>query len=450
MKYHLVVVITSCLVGYLLLVMVTYSWHTSPSSQLKSVSTTSSQLQQVIWQLNNGPPLDNSRSQLNNVTYFNNSRSLIGQLHHLNNVHRTPSNQSATPQVETHYILGNPQWTFTIKPKLANGTDGELLSERDQQALWSVDRYIDSSSQQFLCGQHLLVLMVESSPKNSQQRQLIRRTWGKDDLTQSNSSGYNRLRTLFVLGHSGSKEIDALVLSESNAYGDIVMGNFTDHYRNLTIKSLFGIQMIYQKCQFSFLFKTDDDCFVNTGLLLSNIENMHVSGSEHVYIGRRGSKGVPRDAKSKWYLAHHEYPFKELPPFILGAGYLLSALTVQTLLQMYKYTPFIVNEDVFVGYVLSRSNVKACKIAGFYELSVDFNNICSLNAIFTIHRDTPFKSGDIDTLYNNSLQAADGNSEECSYNKDIINTDFVEGVFSKSKSCWLRCGECSDTIDSVQ
>ena len=55
---------------------------------------------------------------------------------------------------------------------------------------------------------------------------------------------------------------------------DVIVGEFIDHYQNLTMKSLLGIQWFNNECDRSHHFLSiDDDVFPNLNLILSYIKN---------------------------------------------------------------------------------------------------------------------------------------------------------------------------------
>ena len=81
-----------------------------------------------------------------------------------------------------------------------------------------------------------LTIHVASSPGNFEQRNAIRSSWGKVYLSGKKEGLFRDtlgsfepglvLKTVFVLGHSSSSHIQALVNHEMDTYGDFVFGEF--------------------------------------------------------------------------------------------------------------------------------------------------------------------------------------------------------------------------------
>ena len=70
-------------------------------------------------------------------------------------------------------------------------------------------------------------------------------------------------------GTSPAPELNALVADEASLYKDVIVEDFVDAYNNLTIKSIMGLKWAAQYCgNAKYVFKVDDDMFVNTYNLL--------------------------------------------------------------------------------------------------------------------------------------------------------------------------------------
>lgn len=87
----------------------------------------------------------------------------------------------------------------------------------------------------------VIVIMVHTARNNFDQRYAIRRTWGSVKVIRK-----WRLHLIFLLGSDSNSnpesyiETQTRLLDESIEYGDMIMGNFVDSYRNLTYKHLMG------------------------------------------------------------------------------------------------------------------------------------------------------------------------------------------------------------------
>jgi Galactosyltransferase len=93
-----------------------------------------------------------------------------------------------------------------------------------------------------------LVAIVTSATGNREHRDVIRRTWGRDQ------------NVYFVLGNPRSKKQQTLIDTEAVEHDDIVQGSFEDIYRHLTFKTVFGYLWTRDQCNASYIVKVEDDC----------------------------------------------------------------------------------------------------------------------------------------------------------------------------------------------
>ncbi|XP_023225803.1 beta-1,3-galactosyltransferase 1-like [Centruroides sculpturatus] len=229
-----------------------------------------------------------------------------------------------------------------------------------------------------------LLILVASSPENFDRRAAIRRTWGRSSLRMLR----NNLSTvtMFLVGRStDSKFLNILVENEKISSGDLVVGDYADTYRNLTLKIIHGARWAHRYCQSSYLLKTDDDCYVNVALLLkflSRSNKMH----KGLYVGRKRSRAkVVRDPKSKWYVSKEQFSPSVYPDYVSGIGYIVSADVLSVFVdETTHYAPFP-NEDAFVGTVLRRRGVKPIHSSRF-SISSGPWRVCNFLYIFVLHR----------------------------------------------------------------
>ena len=137
---------------------------------------------------------------------------------------------------------------------------------------------------------------------------------------------------------------------EAYIYNDIVIVNFQDTYRNLTLKTIAGFHLAKNHCAHTrFVMKTDDDVYNNIPSLLDLLGQEDANFS----FGRLHKMTHPiRNLKNKWYISYEDYPNQTYPNYYNGAGYVLSMKHVQGILSMYPHVDFIPFEDAFVGLCL--------------------------------------------------------------------------------------------------
>ncbi|KAH8383313.1 hypothetical protein KR009_007974, partial [Drosophila setifemur] len=153
-------------------------------------------------------------------------------------------------------------------------------------------------------------------------------------------------------------------------YNDIIQEGFIDTYKNLTLKTMMAMKHVNNRCLYStaYIFKTDDDAFVNVPNLLHILlggtvpavgKQSRLTATSGVLVGRLAIKGLPiKNVRSKWYMPHYMYPNRTYVNFVTGGGYLMSKDVAQRLYQAAWHTDIIYLEDVYLtGVCAHRAQV---------------------------------------------------------------------------------------------
>ncbi|XP_071981545.1 beta-1,3-galactosyltransferase 4 [Engystomops pustulosus] len=227
-----------------------------------------------------------------------------------------------------------------------------------------------------------LLILVSSAPTHRDRRDAIRQTWGGLASATASSS-----LTLFVLAVPKSPEERAALMHEAVTHRDMIQANFTDSYRNLTLKTITGLTWALEKCRGArYLLKTDDDVFVNTLILTRFLRGE--SGPQ--YMGRLHWHVRPdRDPDSRHYVPQKLYDGKYFPPYCSGTGYILSYDAAGLILEQVRSGPWPPLEDVYVGILAQAAGIAPrhiAKIAG--SMSVP-HSTCCYRTMFTSHGMTP-------------------------------------------------------------
>lgn len=80
--------------------------------------------------------------------------------------------------------------------------------------------------------QPLVLIAVKSAIAHFDRRAMIRQLWGKE--RRNNTTLL--IATVFVLGYSNDASINLRAKEENEQYGDLLMGDFLDAYKNNTLK----------------------------------------------------------------------------------------------------------------------------------------------------------------------------------------------------------------------
>ena len=195
-----------------------------------------------------------------------------------------------------------------------------------------------------------LLILISSAVEYSSKRQSLRNSWLKAANDNTN------VRYVFVVGETDDYILQQKLTKEANEFNDIVIVNFQDTYRNLTLKTIAGFHFANNHCAHArFIMKTDDDVYNNIPSLLELL----TLEDENFSFGRVVKSAYPkRDLKTKWYISHEAYPNKTYPNYYSGPGYVLSMKHVQGILNIYPKVDFIPFEDAFVGLCLKHMGLK--------------------------------------------------------------------------------------------
>jgi len=205
------------------------------------------------------------------------------------------------------------------------------------------------------------VVIVHSRPgqRGRMQRDAIRVTWG--------SSLHRRvaepdIRLAFILGRDrecadvGSACSDA-ARRERRLYRDVIVADFVDTYRSLSLKSLSALVWARRHCRTArYIVKVDDDVYMRPELLprvrqlISDTSDSTIVGSLNVNstVQRRGI----------WRVDEQAFPAPVFPPYCSGNLYAMTSSAADRLLAVAETdeqsVPFPL-EDVYITALLATS-----------------------------------------------------------------------------------------------
>ena len=187
-----------------------------------------------------------------------------------------------------------------------------------------------------------LLTMVVSAPKNRDRRNIIRRTW-----VNSYASKDKRFLVKFVVGtfNLTDKEKQSLFNEDEEHKDMLLLAGHLDSYHNLTKKVLHMFVWADRSVDFSYLLKTDDDCFANLDALESELKARNINRS--LYWGYI-LHGIWPKKEGKWKEDKWDICESYLP-YAMGGGYVLSADLIHRLAVNADSLIFYSNEDVSIG-----------------------------------------------------------------------------------------------------
>jgi hypothetical protein len=208
-----------------------------------------------------------------------------------------------------------------------------------------------------------IIIYVLSTIEGQGRRDVIRNTWGNVSLWNTMARNPFHVELFFVIGTSGHSWLrDFARLEEENRHrGDLLIGDVTDSYFNLTNKGIVALKWISDKCSndnIAFVFKTDDDVFMNIPVMIARMKHSQKSGKNcHFLCNCLRNVKVPREGK--WTITRDLYAEDLFPKFCQGIGYAICPNGLK-LLQRYfpvvQRTPFPL-EDVFITSLALRRHI---------------------------------------------------------------------------------------------
>ena len=234
-----------------------------------------------------------------------------------------------------------------------------------------------------LCWQDtLMVILVHSSPTNLDRREAIRVTWGDAvrhgqwPNDRQSESTLGRLDVAFVIGLHNNEAVNRAVRQEYARHHDIILGDFIDHYQNMTLKSLLDLKVVDERCPgVRYLLKTDDDMIINLPYLLDILGRTSTTRS---FMGPYNPRSnVYR--QGVWKLTRAEFPFNFFPPYESGSAYVITGDLIHELFVTAEYVPHIFIDDVYVTGILGRVlGVRHIRQSGFAYWGTKTPTACDL------------------------------------------------------------------------
>lgn len=265
---------------------------------------------------------------------------------------------NADTNLSSHEKVGNssPTGDPSVENTLAASVDGELGGTITPGPFTYIinepDKCAESKPAPFL------VLLIATEARQVEARNAIRQTWGNESVAPA--LGFIRL---FLLGkNEGELGIlqQRMLEAESRRHRDIIQQDFLDTYKNLTIKTLMGMNWVTVHCpRVSYVMKTDSDMFVNTEYLIYKLLRPEVKPLKNYFTGNNMRGFAPnRNKNSKWYMPPELYPSEKYPTFCSGTGYVFSGDLARKICQASQSVRLLHLEDVYVGICLAKLRVE--------------------------------------------------------------------------------------------
>ncbi|GCB60404.1 UDP-GlcNAc:betaGal beta-1,3-N-acetylglucosaminyltransferase 7, like [Scyliorhinus torazame] len=327
-----------------------------------------------------------------------------------------PTNLSSSPA---------PAWEVTVTKCSPNGSVRSLpwfsgLDSRFQQyVLYRHCRYfpllLNHPEKCAGPGPPHLLMVVKSVVEQHDRRAAVRKTWGRE-----RSLGGLSIRTVFLLGTPAAgkdrRNLQKLLEYEDRLFGDILQWDFMDTFFNLTLKEVNFLKWFDIYCHRTrFIFKGDDDVFVNTENLLEFLASQGEGPRrESLFAGDVISRALPiRNHQSKYFIPKqlHDQPY---PPYAGGGGFLMASALVRRLLAASEDIELYPIDDVYLGMCLQKVGVEPQVHYAFRTFGIVKRRVSPMNSdpcfyknLLVIHKLSPEGLLQMwDTVHNTTLVCA--------------------------------------------
>lgn len=237
-----------------------------------------------------------------------------------------------------------------------------------------------------------LLFAVKSLAPHFDRRQAIRETWGHAGILAN-----HRVATVFLLGKTEGSDyfpdVSGMLRYEASLHGDLLQWDYHDTFFNLTLKEVLFLDWLAERCPSAhYIFKGDDDVFVNTRNILNFLSGLSETKAQDLFIGDVISNAGPhRDNKLKYYIPESFF-VGSYPPYAGGGGYLYSAQVGMQLRNISQQVPLFPIDDVYTGMCLQKLGLVPEKHNGFRTFNIEEKyreRACTYQGLILVHPRSP-------------------------------------------------------------
>ncbi|XP_075703441.1 beta-1,3-galactosyltransferase 5-like isoform X2 [Rhinoderma darwinii] len=226
----------------------------------------------------------------------------------------------------------------------------------------------------------LLIMAVKSHPGAGSRRAALRHTWAKEQELK----GF-KMRRLFLVGRTESSGEMEIVNLESTVYKDILQWDMIEGHHNLSLKERCFLEWLhYNVPEVDYIYKGDDDEFVNVELVVENIKEYAFTDTVYGFHQHR----PPVMRHTKYSISKTLYPLTNYPGFVSGGGFIFPGLSVASLFEASCKIPVFPLDDVYFGFLALAANLTYKHDSRFYVSGLKYS-VCKYKEAMVVHGISP-------------------------------------------------------------
>ena len=269
------------------------------------------------------------------------------------------------------------------------------------------------------------IVTIISKYDQFEKRNAIRDTWGNRSRLEAIFGKTMVHGPLFFIGqppNNSNVTTREMLIEEQSKYGDVVVVNSTDTFRELTPKMFKVFNWLYEEIDHKWKFqdqylqsvndsyyilKADDDCFIDlfriAKLLYGDwrFSQMSSKADNLFYCNVIRKAYVDRNNNSKLYVPTELYRLPRYPTYCSGIAYMFDTRQLNRMLETGRQMPQLPNEDTFfTGTVAARLRLRhrQIQVKEYFQQAGHWNNgtLCRVgkgidNSRMLLHRLSPIE-----------------------------------------------------------
>ena len=196
-----------------------------------------------------------------------------------------------------------------------------------------------------------MIMYIYNTMDKENAKEVVRSTYGNKAILKTLN-----IRIMFVMGCKQNGKLSSKILEEFNQHQDILVGNFVDSYKILTLKGTNTLKFLSEHCKnVTWIMKADDDTFVDLQKVRQKLSQWKSSKPEPPMFGFTIVNGRPFICPHipKWCIPK-SFNITRYPPYLSGIAYVFSSKLLSPMMAQVNKTKKYMSlvDDVYMtGYL---------------------------------------------------------------------------------------------------